>query len=176
MSILLKSILIALNTDKFMKKILLTSCLILAVSLSVFAQTQDEKDTLSVINKMFAEMANHNPPAIAELFTKEANLAAIIRTKEGKSVVRNFTGEAFSKNFAEKRGEIKEDMYAPKVEIDGDLASIWGRYVFFVDGKISHCGVNAFHLVKTDAGWLIANASSTIDSTACTEAEKARKP
>lgn len=158
-----------------MKKLLFATILISLISLSAFAQTQDEKDALAVVNKMFTEMANHNPAAIAELFNKEANLAAIIKTKDGKTVVRNFSGEAFSKNFAEKRGEIKEDMYAPKVEIDGDLAMIWGRYVFFVDGKISHCGVNAFHLVKTETGWKIANASSTIDPTACTEAEKARK-
>ena len=96
-----------------MKNIIFTTILILLISFPAFAQTQDEKDALAVINKMFTEMANHNPPAIAELFTKEANLAAIIKTKDGKSVVRAFTGEAFSKNFAEKRGEIKEDMYAP---------------------------------------------------------------
>lgn len=158
-----------------MKKILATIIFTLSVSFSISAQTQDEKDALAVINKMFTEMANHNPPAIAELYTKEANLAAIIKTKEGKTVVRAFTGEAFSKNFAEKRGEIKEDMYAPKVEVDGDFAMVWGRYVFFIDSKISHCGVNAFHLVKTETGWKIANASSTIDSTSCTETEKARK-
>ncbi len=158
-----------------MKKILFTTILISIISFSAFAQTQDEKDALAVINKMFTEMANHNPSAIAELFTKEANLAAIIKTKDGKSVVRAFTGEAFSKNFAEKRGEIKEDMYAPKTEADGDFAQVWGRYVFFIDGKISHCGVNAFHLVKTETGWKIANASSTIDPNACTESEKARK-
>lgn len=158
-----------------MKKILATIIFTLSVSFSISAQTQDEKDALAVINKMFTEMANHNPPAIAEVYTKEANLAAIIKTKEGKTVVRAFTGEAFSKNFAEKRGEIKEDMYAPKVEVDGDFAMVWGRYVFFIDSKISHCGVNAFHLVKTETGWKIANASSTIDSTSCTETEKARK-
>ena len=159
-----------------MKKILFITILLSLISFSAFAQTQDEKDSLAVVNKMFTEMANHNPTAIAELFNKEANLAAIIKTKEGKIIVRNFTGEAFSKNFAEKRGEIKEDMYLPKVEVDGDLAMIWGRYVFFSDGKVSHCGVNAFHLVRTEMGWKIANASSTIDPANCSDAEKARKP
>ncbi len=159
-----------------MKKILVTIILTLSISLSVTAQTDDKKDALDVVNKLFTEMANHSPTAIVEFFTKEANLTAIIKRKDGKSAVVAFTGEKFSQNFAEKRGEIKEDMYAPKVEVDGDFALVWGRYVFFIDSKVSHCGVNSFHLVKTDSGWKIANGSSTIDPTSCTTEEKARKP
>lgn len=158
-----------------MKKIPTIFIFILITAFSMTAQTPDEKDALGVVNTMFAEMANHNPAAIAALYTKDSNLTAIIRNKEGKNVMRAMTGEVFSKNFAEKRGEIKETMYAPEVKIYGDLALVWGRYVFFVDNKLSHCGVNAFHLVRTDAGWRIANASSTIDATSCTEQEKAMK-
>lgn len=159
-----------------MKKIIITIVFALAISVSAFAQKNDNsKDALAVVNKMFAEMANHNPAAIADLWTKDSNLAAVIKTKDGKTVVRSFTGEAFSKNFAEKKDEIKEDMYEQKSVVDGDLALVWGRYIFFIDGKISHCGLNAFHLVKTDSGWKIANASSTIDPAGCTEKEKNRK-
>lgn len=148
----------------------------LLICATSFAQKADDaKDALGVVNKLFAEMANHNPPAIAALFATDANLAAIIKNKEGKSVVRNFTGETFSKNFTEKKNVIKEAMYAPETKIFGDLALVWGRYVFFVDNKISHCGVNAFHLVRTDAGWRIANASSTLEPQGCTEQEKAMK-
>lgn len=159
-----------------MKKILTVTVFILAISLSAFAQKADDaKDALAVVNKMFAEMANHNPASIAALFTKESNLTAIIRKKDGKNTIAAFTGEAFSKSFTERKNEIREDMYAPETKVFGDLALVYGRYVFFVDGKISHCGVNAFHLVRTDAGWKIANASSTIDPTDCTEKEKKRK-
>jgi hypothetical protein len=156
-------------------KILITVLFTLSITFSVFTQTEDEKNALAVVNKMFTEMANYNPTAIAELYTKDSNLTAIIKGKDGKNRIIAATGEDFSKNFAEKRGEIKEDMYAPEVKVYDDLAVIHGRYVFFVNGQISHCGTNAFHLVKTETGWLIANASSTIDPAACTEAEKARK-
>ena len=159
-----------------MKKLLTAIIFTLAISVSAFAQkTDDAKDVVAVVNKMFAEMANHNPAAIAELFTKDSNLTAIIKRKDGKTAVMASSGEAFSKNFAEKRGEIKEEMYEQKTLVDGDLAMVWGRYVFFVDGKISHCGLNSFDLVRTETGWKIANASSTIDPTACTEKEKAMK-
>lgn len=157
-----------------MKKILVAVVLTLSISTAIFAQNDDKKNAWGVIEKMFAEMANHNPTAIAELFTKDSNLTAIVKAKDGKSRVVAMTGEGFSKNFAEKRGEIREDMYAPKVEVDGDFALVWGRYVFFSDGKVSHCGVNSFNLVRTETGWKIANAASTIDPTNCTTEEKAR--
>lgn len=159
-----------------MKKILTAIIFTLAISISVFAQKADDsKDSIAIVNKMFDMMAAHKPAEIVALHTPEARLVALFKNKEGKSVNKTFTAEAFSKNFAEKRGEIKEDMYAPETKIFGDLALVWGRYVFFVDGKISHCGVNAFHLVRTDAGWRIAGASSTMEPQGCTDQEKARK-
>lgn len=159
-----------------MKKLALIFSIIAIFSASAFAQKADDsKDALAVVNKLFAEMAAHNPAGIVALHTPEAQLAAAIKNKEGKSVIRTFAAEAFSKNFAEKKNELKEEMYAAETKIFGDLALVWGRYVFFIDGKISHCGVNAFHLVRTDAGWKIANASTTIEPQGCTEQEKAMK-
>ncbi len=159
-----------------MKKLALIFSIIAIFAASALAQKADDsKDALAVVNKMFAEMAAHNPAGILALYTPEAQLAAAIKTKEGKSVIRTFAVEAFSKNFAEKKNELKEEMYAPETKIYGDLALVWGRYVFFIDGKISHCGVNAFHLVRTDAGWKVANASTTIEPQGCTEQEKAMK-
>lgn len=159
-----------------MKKILIVMIFILSVSIPAAAQkTGDSKDALAVVNKMFEMMAAHNPAEIVALHTAEAQLVAIIKNKEGKSINRTFKAEDFSKNFAEKKAEILEDMYAPKVEVMGDFAQVWGRYVFYVNGKISHCGVNAFHLVRTDAGWKIAGAASTMEPQGCTEQEKTRK-
>jgi hypothetical protein len=158
-----------------MKKFAGLLFVMLVVASSVFAQKADDsKDALAVVNKLWAEMAAANPAGIVALHNPGAQLVAVIKNKEGKSVVRNLTADDFSKNFAVKK-ELKEDMYAPEVRVDGDVALVWGRYVFFVEGKVSHCGLNAFHLVRTDGGWKIGGIASTIDPGACTEAEKARK-
>lgn len=160
-----------------MKKILVAVIFTLAVSSSAFAQKADDaKDALAVINKLWEAMAAHKPANIVALHTAEAQLVAIMKNREGKTVSRTLKAEDFSKNFAEKKAEILEDMYAPKVEVTGDFAQVWGRYVFYVNGKISHCGVNAFHLVRTDGVWRIAGAASTMEPQGCTEQEKAMKP
>jgi hypothetical protein len=159
-----------------MKKSLLIFAVIAVSAVAALAQkTDDSKETLAVVNKMFDMMAAHNPAEIVALHTPEAQLVMVTKNKEGKIINRTFKAEDFSKQFAEKKAELLEDMYAPKVEINGDFAQVWGRYVFFINSKISHCGVNAFHLVRTDAGWRIAGAGTTIEPQGCTEQEKARK-
>lgn len=160
-----------------MKKLLFIFSIITISAVSAFAQKADDsKDALAVVNKMFDMMAAHKPAEIVALHTAEAQLVALFKTKEGKSDIKTFKAEEFfTKNFSVKRAELFEDMYAPKVEIFGDFAQVTGRYVFFVNSKVLHCGVNAFHLVRTDAGWRIAGASSTMEPQGCTEEEKLRK-
>jgi hypothetical protein len=41
------------------------------------------------------------------------------------------------------------------VLIDGNLASVWTDYKFYIGEKFSHCGVNSFQLFKGDDGWKI---------------------
>ncbi|MBX3288930.1 MAG: hypothetical protein KF855_06235 [Acidobacteria bacterium] len=142
-----------------------------------FAQkaADDKKDALAVVNKLFDEMAAANAAGIIETGTPENQLVAIQKMRDGKSRISVIGGEAFSKFFT-KPGGIEEVMPDPKVEVDGDWAMVWGRYVFWAEGKLSHCGINQFNLVRTDAGWKIANGASTMDPNGCTEKEKAMKP
>ena len=155
---------------------------VLTLSISVFAQEEkkskkmaDKKAVLAVVDDLFANMAAHKPDAIVALHTPEAQLVGLVKGRDGKSRIQTFKAEQFSKNFAVKRAELKELMYDHKIDIHDDLALVSGRYVFFVGGKISHCGVNAFQLVRTEKGWLIGGAASTMDRTGCTEKEKAMK-
>lgn len=147
----------------------------LALASAIAAQKTDDKAaTLAVVNKLFDEMAAANAAGILATGTPENQLVAVRKLKDGKSRVDVIGGEAFTKFFT-KPGAIKEVMYAPNVEVSGDWAMVWGRYVFFVGDNISHCGINQFNLVRTDAGWKIANGASTIDPGDCTEKEKAMK-
>lgn len=159
-----------------MKQIFITTLVTLIFATSLFAQKADDaKDALAVVNKLFDAMAAADAAAIIATGTKENQLVAVQKMRDGKTRISVLGSEAFSKFFT-KPGSVKEIMYAPKVETNGDWAMVWGRYVFFADGKLSHCGINQFNLVRTDAGWKIANGASTIDPGDCTDAEKAMKP
>ena len=160
-----------------MELLVFTILLIVVLMMAAHGQKTDDKTAaLAVVNQLFAEMAAANPQGIIDLHTPESQLAAIRKTKEGKMRLDVIGREAFSKFFTDKTAVIKETMYDPKVLVDGDWAMVWGRYVFWVSGKVSHCGIDQFNLVRTDTGWKIANGASTIDPRACTEKEKAIKP
>lgn len=159
-----------------MKQIFITTLVTLIFATSLFAQKADDaKDALAVVNKLFDAMAAADAATIIATGTKENQLVAVQKLRDGKTRISVLGSEAFSKFFT-KPGSVKEIMYAPKVETNGDWAMVWGRYVFFADGKLSHCGINQFNLVRTVDGWKIANGASTIDPGDCTDAEKAMKP
>ncbi len=158
-----------------MKNWILSLALFTALCVSVFAQQDDKKAVLGVVQKLFDEMAAANAAGILATGTSDNQLVAVQKGRDGKNRISAINGEQFTKFFT-KPGAIKEVMYDPKVQVDGDWAMVWGRYVFFAEGKVSHCGINQFNLVRTDAGWKIANGASTIDPGACNEKEKVMKP
>ncbi len=159
-----------------MKKVF--TILTLAISLfatSAAAQKADDRAAaLAVVQRLFDEMAAANAAGILATGTPENQLVALQKGRDGKSRISVINGEQFTKFFT-KPGAVKEVMYDPKVEISGDWAMVWGRYVFFNEGKLSHCGINQFNMVRTDAGWKIANGASTMDPGDCSEKEKAMK-
>ncbi len=159
-----------------MKMILVMMFLLMAAA-SVMGQKVDDKAAIvGVVNKLFDEMAAANPAGILALHTPTSDLVAIFRQKDGSTRVQAINGDAFSKMFTDKSRKMKEVMYDPKVEVSGDWAMVWGRYVFWVDDKLSHCGINQFNLVRVGGEWKIANGASTIDPTDCTDKEKQMKP
>lgn len=158
-----------------MKRTFLLLALVVTFSLQIFAQKDDAKDALAVVNKLFDEMAAANAAGIIATGTPDNQLVAIQKMRDGKTRISVLGSEAFSKFFT-KPGSVKEVMYAPKVETNGDWAMVWGRYVFYADRKLSHCGINQFNLVRTIEGWKIANGASTIDPNDCSEQEKSLKP
>lgn len=160
-----------------MKRAIIFFCILAPFAAFSFGQaTDDKKAALSVVNQLFTEMAAANPAGILAVHTPTSDLAGVFRQKDGKTAYQSINGDKFSKMFTDKTKVMKEEMYDPKVEVSGDWAMVWGRYVFFVGDKLSHCGINQFNLVRIEGVWKIANGASTIDPTDCTEKEKAMKP
>jgi hypothetical protein len=56
---------------------------------------------------------------------------------------------------------LDERLHNPVVNVDAGLASVWAEYTFYLGDKVSHCGVDTFHLVKTTAGWKIIDLADT---------------
>ncbi len=53
--------------------------------------------------------------------------------------------------------------------MDGPLATVWTEYQVVIEGKLSHCGTDAFHLVRRNGAWKILNVSDTFRREGCGE-------
>jgi hypothetical protein len=52
-------------------------------------------------------------------------------------------------------GLLDERIEFGSILVDASIASVWTPYVFYYNGKYSHCGVNSFQLVRLNGKWLI---------------------
>jgi hypothetical protein len=127
---------------------------------------EDRRAAAEIPDRLFAAMRAKNFEEIRAVFTPEGQLVAIDKPRDGRGVskTRVFTAESFAKTISEAKGaEFIEKMPDKDVRLNGDLAIVAGRYTFYVGEKFSHCGTNTFNLVRTESGWRIANAASTLE-------------
>jgi predicted alpha/beta superfamily hydrolase len=130
------------------------------------SKTGDKEAASEIPDRLFAAMKAKNFDEIRAVFTPEGQLVAIDKPRDGKGIskTRVFTAESFAKTISEAKGaDFIEKMLNKDVKISGDPGTVSGRYTFYVGEKFSHCGTNTFNLVRTEAGWRIANAASTLE-------------
>ena len=70
---------------------------------------------------------------------------------------------------ASVRDDLLERMWAPKVFCHERIAVVWTSYDFHRNRQFSHCGVDAFTLIKTEQGWKIASIVYTVEKNGCPE-------
>jgi ketosteroid isomerase-like protein len=71
--------------------------------------------------------------------------------------------QAFFKSIASIPAELKfqEKILSYAIQVDGSMAHAWTPYEFYLNGKLSHKGVNAFTLFKKDNSWKIVHLIDT---------------
>ena len=71
--------------------------------------------------------------------------------------------QAFFKSIASIPAELKfqEKILSYSFQVDGSMAHAWTPYEFYLNGKLSHKGVNAFTLFKKDNTWKIVHLIDT---------------
>jgi hypothetical protein len=121
---------------------------------------------VAVAERLFAAMETRDTAAIRALFLPQARIIAIERVA-GEARVRDRGVAEFLPSVATSPETLVERMWSPEVRIDGDLAALWAPYDFHRGSRFSHCGSDAFHLVRSGGAWRIATLSYTIQREGC---------
>jgi hypothetical protein len=127
------------------------SVLMLLFPLFLFGQnpTKEEDKIKSVILKTFSAMKSVDSVALKSCFTEKA-LLHISQVRPEGNVVREVPIASFVKNvMTRKPGDMDERVLSwGPILIDHEIATAWVPYEFYLNGKFTHKGVDAFILVK----------------------------
>jgi hypothetical protein len=89
-------------------------------------------------------------------------LQSISEGPKGTRLVTEKTPE-FYKSFSSFPADMKfeEKILSYTIQIDGAMAHAWTPYEFYINGKLSHSGVNAFTFFKENNVWKIIHIIDT---------------
>jgi hypothetical protein len=146
-----------------------TTVTLVAVTLlaaaNVHAQTSnaDRDDVLKVVQAFFDTMTAADIEGARKILQPQGRFHAM-RMRDGKPDVRAFANEEYFADLQASKQKMRERIWNPEVRVSGAIATLWAPYDFWIDGKFSHCGVDAFDLIKTEDGWKIAGGVYTVET------------
>lgn len=130
---------------------LVSSAALAMLSVSTaYAAPAESKVVLASLQSFFDGMAARD--ANAMLAVAPATTGVVL-LRDGK--LENATMSDFAAHVSQSKQKFEERIHSPVVHIDRDLAVVWAPYEFLLDGKVDHCGTDAFTLAKIDGRWII---------------------
>jgi hypothetical protein len=134
-----------------MKKIILISLLFF----SLYSQAQNA-EIQNVIETFFEGFHAKDTFKLQTVCTDKIILQSIMESSKGNKWTDE-TPKAFYNSIATIPADMKfeEKILSYSIQIDGSMAHAWIPYEFYINGKLSHKGVNAFTLFKENEVWKI---------------------
>lgn len=107
----------------------------------------------AVVDRLFDGMRERDEAKMMSTFHADARLHGLgrdggVSLTPASEFVASIRGAPEGMVLDEVLGEVE-------IRIDGPLASVWTYYDFFAGDNFSHCGYNAFQMLKVGADWKI---------------------
>jgi len=115
----------------------------------------------ATIDALFDGMRAGDSAAVRSLFASGARIRSL-DVDAADAGVETRTADAFAGAVGQPRDAVwDERIWDVAIHVDGPVASAWMPYAFYLGDERSHCGTNAFHLVRSDDGWRIQHITYT---------------
>lgn len=155
--------------QRHMKYLLLLLLFTLTLSASAQSAANERAAVSDLIDALFDGMRTADSTAVAALLHPDIRMQSTGYAPDGEFYLEAGSKEGWLQAIAANpAGALDERLYSRVIEIDLPLATVWTEYSFFFQGHLSHCGTNAFQLVKTAAGWQIHQVTDTRRKSGCT--------
>jgi hypothetical protein len=123
---------------------------------------EDDRGVRETIQRLFDGMREADSAKTRSALADGARFAGT-----DTSGVKFTAVDGWVRSIANSRKRWNEVVYDVQVRVDGEVAQAWAPYTFYLDNKISHCGVDSFELVRTRAGWKITQLADTRRNSGC---------
>lgn len=130
------------------------------------APVAEREAVLATVQAFFDGMAAKDVEVLRQVLVEDGIFHAM-QEADGRPSLHGLPNTEFLRQLPEMPGLARERMWAPEVRIHGPIATVWARYDFWIDGNPSHCGVDAFHLVRASDGWKIVGGLYTVERDGC---------
>jgi len=156
-----------MRLPRFPRALLAVVALSLAVPATVRAQS-DSAAVVGAIERFFDALRTKDTTVMRASVDSAARFTLLRPDPAGGVRVVVLTGEQFLRNAGNPNSPpLDEPIRNARVLIDGDLASVWAEYQVRRDGQVTHCGFDAFHMVRRQGVWRILNVSDTYRRDGC---------
>jgi len=150
-----------------------TALALLAPARGVVAQdaAADRAAILATVQKVFDAMRTRDTAMLSQAFDSTARLVGV--SSRGTPSVTLTAPSQFGASIARApAGDVwNERIFEPEVRIDGNVAQVWAYFTFHRNATFSHCGVDAFMLVRVGTTWKITQLSDSHRTQGCTHTE-----
>ena len=126
------------------------------------AETPAHAAVRAAVTALFDAMRAGDGAAVRAAFHPDAALMSVGAGRDGALRVQGGEVEGFATAVGTPHDAVWDERIGPvEVRVDGPLATAWMPYRFYLGDTFSHCGVNAFQLADTGAGWQIVAITDT---------------
>ena len=126
----------------------------------------DREAVLGVVETLFDGMRARDAAVVGGVFHESAQMFRAPRPG-GDGTVRASGVDGFVDAVGSGTEVWDEPVWDPVVQVRDNLATVWIKYAFYLDGEFSHCGVDAFMLARTNDGWKIVALADTSQRENC---------
>jgi len=121
------------------------------------AQSEQVQEIKGVIKLFFKGLQNGDTIAIKKTVSETVILQTAYFNNEGESIMKTDDFNKFIQSVGSKKPDDiwEERLSSYNIQIDGNMANVWTPYEFYLNYKLSHCGVNSFQLFNDGEKWKI---------------------
>lgn len=146
--------------------VMVALCTMLVAETKTAAGQSQEAKVMAAIQQVFDGMRAADPAMVAAVFAENARFA-VVRSRDGLSEISTPSVAEWIGAIGESGGSWDEQVYDVDIQVDENVASAWVPYTFYLEGLISHCGVNSIELLLNGDNWEITQLSDTRRSEDC---------